>query len=299
MVYPLALMVVVASALTATTCALAPPFVQVTSAEKTLNQSGDRWANTNGEVHGRLAYLRLDIVCDESDPKAVRKALASALGLNFVDHFPHATPTGGTDPPLNLSLRDVGAVEALETIVAASSLTQSGTWQVRDGILEVGPKSILARRTPTLTRVYNVTDLLLEPPRFSSQDRSRGVLLAGGSPEPPSRQTPREIAANLMESIVTTISPEVWHPATPSEIEDGYAPTIDPRDPTNGFNLDPRARHPVTGSLLPLKVSGKWASIVYKNKAIIVRGPAFVHLGIAGLPRPVPPPSSIVGATSR
>lgn len=275
-----------------------PPFVEVTSAQQTRPDNGSLWARTNGDVHGRLAFLRVNLVCNESDPKSVRAALATTLRLNLVDHFPSRASNGGIIPLLSLDLHDVGALEALEVIIGASTINRTGTWHVRDGILEVGPAEILARRTPAFTRVYEVTDLLLEPPNFQSAGIQATPHLSNDRVQE-TRKRPRDLAAELMESIVTTVSPEVWHAATPAEVADGLPETVDPRDPTKGYNLDPNAFDRTTRTLLPLKVTGKWASIIYKNHAIIVRAPAFVHLGIAGLQRPVPPPESIVGVTSR
>lgn len=274
------------------------PFVEVASALKTRADNGSLWARTDGDVHGRLAFLRVNVVCHENDPRAVRAALATSLRLNLVDHFPTRDLAGGIVPPLSLSLHDVGALEALEIVIGASTTNRTGTWHVRDGILEVGPANVLARRTPAITRVYNVTDLLLVPPDFQSIGIQAPSRLTTNRKQD-TRKRPRDLAALLMESIVTTVSPEVWHATTPAELEDGFPSTVDPRDPTRGYNLDPNAFNRETQSLFPLKVIGKWASIVYKNKTIIVRAPAFVHLGIAGLPEPVPPPASIVGRTSR
>lgn len=266
----------------------------------TVGSDGPRYARTDAQVHGRLSMLQLDIDCVEARPRTVRRAFAEAVGLNLVDHFPKERETVTT---IDLQLHNVGAVEVLETILGFSFAAGSPTWQVRDGILEVGPKDRLATRTRPLTRVIDVTDMLLEPPEFVSPEHYwRGLtgnqnpgLSARPDPESKTlRRTPREIGAELIRSIVDGVEPEAWNPLTDEDRQSGLSDPVDPRDPFKGRNLDPRATHPLSSTLAPIFVQGRWASIKLQGKSLVVRGPAFVIRGIEGLPKPVPPPASLV-----
>ena len=265
-----------------------------------LSPEGPRYARTDGQVHGRLSMLQLDVDCIDARPRTVRRAFAEAVGLNLVDHFPKERETTTT---IDLQLHDVGAVEVLETILGFSFTAGSPTWQVRDGILEVGPKDRLAPRTRPMTRVIEVTDLLLEPPHFVSPEHFwRGLSgnqnpALSSRPDPLSetfRRQPREVAAELIRSIVDGVEPEAWNPLTDEDRESGLSDPVDPRDPFQGRNLDPRATHPRTKTKAPIFVQGRWASIKLQGKSLIVRGPAFVMRGIEGLPKAVPPPASLV-----
>lgn len=264
--------------------------VQVVDAERT-SPSGSRWARTDGEVHGRLVHLRLDLEFDDAAPRKVRRALARALGLNLIDHFPK---DDDATPGVSMSLRQVPALEALETLIALTSGPTPGTWQVREGILEVGPRGVLARRTPPITRVIEVTDLLLEPPDFVPTGIGRMVNPEAVIGQKTNRSKPRELGAKLLESIVQQVEPDAWRAITDAERADGLPDPIDPRDPFGGRNLDPDLRYPNSERLAPIFVQGRWASITLKDRAIIVRAPAFVLRGIEGLPRAVPPPASLI-----
>lgn len=242
-------------------------------------------ARDSGEVHGRLVSRRLDIDCVDAAPRSVRRQFATALGLNLVDHFPRAEEV---PIRIDVSLRDVTAIDALETILGFSFTAGRPTWQVREGILEVGPRRILATRTMPVTRVIDVTDLLLEPPYFVPPDSIR-MGLGLGDPDPDSktiRKNPLEIGAELVRSIVDAVEPDAWSPLTDEDRISGLPDPIDPRDPLGGRNLDPRKIDPVTGSRAPIFVKGRWATIRLQGNRLVVRAPAFVMRGITGLPSP-------------
>ncbi len=242
-------------------------------------------ARDSREIHGRLVASRLDIDCVDAAPRTVRRQFATALGLNLVDHFPRAEEV---PIRIDVSLRDVTAVDALETILGFSFTTGRPTWQVREGILEVGPRRILATRTMPVTRVIDVTDLLLEPPYFVPPDSVR-MGLGLGDPDPESktiRKNPLEIGAELVRSIVDAVEPDAWSPLTDEDRISGLPDPIDPRDPLGGRNLDPRKIDPITGSRAPIFVKGRWATIRLQGNRLVVRAPAFVMRGITGLPTP-------------
>jgi hypothetical protein len=268
--------------------------IRIVGADRT-SPTGGRWAQTDAEVHGRLAFLRLDLSCDGSDPRRARRAFADTLGLNFIDHFPRLAQDAAIPTEISLSVRNVTASEALELLIDASSGTQRGAWQVRDGILEMGPRPTLARRTRPITRVIEITDQLLEAPYFILSPEENPLTPDGVTR---SRRSPREIGADLVESIVNTVDPDAWHPVTEAELADGVVDPVDPRDPHRGRNLNPKAIDPITRNPIPIYVQGRWATIRLKSKVIVVRAPAFVLMGIEGLPKPVPPPASLLDVTS-
>lgn len=252
------------------------------------SETGGRWAKTDGETHGRLAFLRVDIDAEDASPRSLRRAFARAIGVNLIDHFPRSDD----DPGVSLSLRDVDALTALESIIDATSGPSRGTWQVRDGILDIGTRETLATRTAPITRAIEVTDLLIEPPYFVPRGMGAALLPGGGGGELTERKTPRELGAELVESIVTSVEPDAWHPLTDAERADGLPDPVDPRDPHHGRNLDPEAMTP-NGARVPIYVQGRWASIRLKDHGIVVRAPAFVMRHIVGLPTAVPPPASL------
>lgn len=267
--------------------------IRIVGAERT-RPDGDLWARSDADVHGRLALLRVEIICEDADPRRARRAFADVLGLNFIDHFPKSGQDAQAPATISISLRDVTAAEALEALIEASSGSRRGAWQVRSGILEVGPRETLARRTRPITRVIEVTDLLLEPPSFVPPEHYLRGFGLGASDEKTRRRTPRQIGADLVGSIVAQVEPDAWHPVSEAEIADGVVDPVDPRDPYRGRNLDPGRLDPETETPVPIYVQGRWASVRLKGRVIVVRAPAFVLMGIEGLPKPVPPPAILL-----
>lgn len=267
------------------------PEVKVLSATRT-KEGSNRWAQTDAEAHGRLAYLRIDLVCNGCNPKAVRRAFARAIGLNLIDHFSAKNSDALSPQELNLELRNIEADEALRILIDASSGTRRGAWQVRNGILEIGPRDVLARRTSPVTRVYDLTEMIIEPPYFASN----GIQSAfsGGGPDT-IRFNQREVGVKIMEAIITSVEPDAWIPPSEAEIADGITSVIDPRDAFGGRQLDPKLKDRQTNAYAPLKCEGKWASMYLKDKKLVIRAPLFVHIGIDGLPDAVPPPSILIG----
>ena len=267
--------------------------IRIIGAERT-RPDGAFWARSDADVHGRLSLLRVELVCEDSDPRLARRAFADALGLNFIDHFPKSGEDASAPSKISITLRDVSAVEALDALIDASSGSRRAAWQVRSGILEVGPREILARRTRPITRVIEVTDLLLEPPSFVPPNHFRRGFGLNAGDEKTFRRTPRQIGADLLGSIVAQVEPDAWHPVSAAEIADGVVDPVDPRDPHSGRNLDPGQIDPETGTPVPIYVQGRWASARLKDRAIVVRAPAFVLMGIEGLPKAIAPPAILL-----
>ena len=271
----------------------AKPHVVVVGTTRSVPNAAVRVAGNDAEVHGRLAHAQIDLVCNGSDPRITRRAFAKALGLNLVDHFPGSSSGSGMPNEIHLDLRNVTAADALRMLMDLSGGTQPGAWQVREGILEVGPRETLARRTTHVTKVYDLTTLIIEAPYFEAPEGANPM--AGNGPNT-IRANQREVAAKIMEAIVQSVEPDAWLPPSPAELADGIRSPIDPRDPHQGRQLDPKLLGR-GGSLAPLKCEGRWASMFLKDKQLVVRAPAFVHIGIDGLPKPVPPPAGLVGSS--
>ncbi|MAB73196.1 MAG: hypothetical protein CMJ54_11905 [Planctomycetaceae bacterium] len=277
----------------ASTATSATGTIRIVGAERT-RPDGAFWARSDADVHGRLSLLRVELLCEDADPRRARRAFADALGLNFVDHFPKPDADAQAPATISIALRDVSAVEALEALIEASSGSRRAAWQVRSGILEVGPRETLARRTRPISRVIEVTDLLLEPPSFVPPDHFRRGFGLNASDEKTLRRTPRQIGADLLGSIVAQVEPDAWHPVSAAEIADGVVDPVDPRDPYSGRNLDPGRIDPETETPVPIYVQGRWATARLKGGVIVVRAPAFVLMGIEGLPKAVAPPEILL-----
>ncbi|MFZ9881904.1 MAG: hypothetical protein ACO3QC_10935 [Phycisphaerales bacterium] len=237
---------------------------------------------------GRLLFARVLLECDGASAEEALDALRAALGLNLVIH--RAGRNGldlskGIDPSieLDLALRDIDGRAALETIAALCG--NDVTWQLRDGMVEFGPKRTLAREPAQERRIYDLTDQSLIAPDYQ--------YVAGGASL--DRISVTEAAGELMRVIAMECEPEAFEPKPP---EAGREPTT-PRkpvaqapgaatkarekadEPDHTANFDPRYG--------PMLVKGKWSTMQLRGTQLIVRAPDFVHRAIVGYGEPIPP----------
>lgn len=127
------------------------------------------------------------------------------------------------DREITLTIRETSGRAAIEAILACITDFAPTTWQIRPGgYLDVGTREQLARRRET--RVYDVTDMLIEPPYFVSKspraatkmldERDHKYLPAALGDPPPShgtwRKDAQEILEEITEGIVETVEPGNW-----------------------------------------------------------------------------------------
>ncbi|MFM9096795.1 MAG: hypothetical protein ACKOV8_02225 [Phycisphaerales bacterium] len=133
----------------------------------------------------------------------------------------------GFDPeaPITLEVNNGQALVVLERMIEQAS-TEPSTWQLRDGYVEVGPKSRLSVRSAQETRIYPIRDLLFEAPNFDNAPdfnlnqamQSGGGMGGGGgggtpfgeSGEQPERRSAQEKAEELIDLIKSLVEPDAW-----------------------------------------------------------------------------------------
>lgn len=242
------------------------------------------------EQLGRLVFSRVDLEADGVPLREVLKALRKSLGINLVVY--ERDPTGRSkrdgidaDVPVSISLSDVEGRAALATLLGFAG--NDVTWQLRDGIVEVGPKEVLARPDARRTALYDVTDISLDPPDFDVTN-----------PYAP-RKTLDHTAGEILRMIAAQCEPRAFDPVEPAA--DGET------TPAGGGRAGP-ARHASPGgrvrsgpnttatrnfdpSLGPIFIEGRWASVQLKQKHLVVHAPDFVHRAIDGYPAAIPPPA--------
>ena len=155
------------------------------------------------------------------------------------------------------------------------------TWQLRGNIVEIGTMSRLARSGEKRTTVYPLKDLTLDVPYFDSTP---------GPENRTERKNPREVAAQLMHHITSSIHPQAWHP--PSLDDDEAVPPSSPNGEAEWSNLKPYLIDPTTGRRvrhLELFTIGRWARMHYHAGDLLVAGPDFIHRALDGYPKAVMP----------
>ncbi len=243
---------------------------------------------------GRLLSARVDLEVEEATVWETLRALRRELGLNMLAF--RLDPRGVVDRPgidgeleIDLVLKGVTGVAALEAILAFAG--PNVTWQIHNGMVEVGPKAHLARDDARRTEIYETTDLALDPPDYRPQD--------GG--ESYNRRDSDENAGELVRMIVSHCEPDAFLAPPPPVVEDAggrMQPSqhTTPAPPASGRGRPTGRSNPNTGATLnldpriaPVFVKGQWASIQVKDNSLVVLAPDFVHRAINGCPRVILP----------
>lgn len=244
------------------------------------------------EQVGRLAYARIDIEVERAPMRDVLRALRKGLGLNlivFEQRNENGSVTSGIDgaQPVDLALLDTDGYAVLDALAAVAG--GDCAWQINRGVVEFGPKSVLARIEARRTEVVEAGDLALIPPDFTGCLGALGV-------ESYNRLDSDEVLADLIRAISTHCEPAAFEP-DPERKHDPYASgqkQILPTNPppgktrvrvnpnTNAWrNLDPR--------IGPIYIHGRWASIQTKDTNLMLVAPDFVMRKVIGYPKPLPP----------
>lgn len=247
------------------------------------------------EQVGRLLFSKVTLEFEEVTLREALRALRRELGLNMVVFL--ADPSGKVERPgfdgeqiVSLSLRDVDGRTALEALTSIAG--KEVTWQIHNGMIEVGPRAHLARPDARETRVYETTDLAIDPPDWEPRKTIQ-------------RRNSDEVIGELVKMIVTHCEPDAFLPAPATRVDEETGRVV-PRQhttpPASGGDKkksDGARANPNTASTANFDpeeaqvfVNGRWASIQVKDNNLAVLAPDFVHRAIDGYPAPIPPPAA-------
>jgi hypothetical protein len=221
----------------------------------------------------------------------------------------------GIDPQRKITLQadDETAIDVLEALIQQCQLDDECTWQMRRGFIEVGTKQRLSVPAAQTTQLYDIADLMLEPPAFDSNDSVAVQILRrqgrpgwtrfAFTPEPGNeslRKQPLELAVAIVGEVVETIEPGHWDYGQPIEAPEGLV-----KRPVEGGPGDDAAGEPDNGAHGPAPDAptaapdqplprtqlpvATWASIRVWRKQLVVIAPDFIHRQIGGYPDPVRP----------
>lgn len=252
------------------------------------------------EQVGRLLYSKVTLEFEEVPLREALRALRRELGLNMMAFL--ADPSGKTQRPgfdgeqlVSLALREVDGRAALEALIAFAG--KEVTWQLHNGVIEVGPRSHLARQEAREARVYDTSDLAIDPPDWKAP-RS-----PGGAPRELQRRTSDEVIGELARMIVTHCEPDAFLPEPDTRFDEATGRMV-PRQHTmpsgDGAGRGGAGRKSpntqATANFDPADaqvfVTGRWASIQMKDNKLAILAPDFVHRAINGCPTPIPPPAA-------
>ena len=118
-----------------------------------------------------LLYTDVTVQFPETPARDAINYLQTILGINIIGRYSDDRTGEGIDPetPITLNVVDQPALSVLEMILdQCQVLDEAMTWQLRNGVVEVGTKSRLSAAGAREIRYYPIRDLLFEPPRFDN-----------------------------------------------------------------------------------------------------------------------------------
>lgn len=260
------------------------------------------------EQIGRLVYSKLTLEIEDVPLRDALRALRRELGLNMVlftaepakDAASKAEgqslrPGFDGDQTVSITLSEVDGRAALEALLAFAG--SDTTWQLHNGIVEIGPRSQLARPEARETRVYDTTDLAIDPPDWRPGRQPNG----GSRAVELQRRNSDEVIGELVGMIVAHCEPDAFLPAPPETGDPASGPRGPMRHSTPSSDGGGRGgagrrspNSPATANFDPAEaqvfVRGRWASIQAKDNKLAVTAPDFVHRAIDGYPNPIAPP---------
>jgi hypothetical protein len=221
------------------------------------------------------------------------RAMRRELKLNMMVFT--ADPTGRSPVPgidgeliVDLEFRKVKGLALLEALCAVAGA--DCTWQIHNGVIEVGPRRSLARQEARETRVYDTTDLAIDPPDWEPHKTIQ-------------HRTSDEVIGELARMIATHCEPDAFLPETDSRIDETTGKVVPRqhampsgsgagRGGSGRKSPNTQASANYDPSDAQVFVTGRWASIQMKDNALAILAPDFVHLAIDGYGVPIPPPAS-------
>ncbi|MDY7108951.1 MAG: hypothetical protein SYC29_09980 [Planctomycetota bacterium] len=240
-----------------------------------------------------LLYEKLTVQFDGTPARDVFDYLRTILDINVIVRYSDDPVGHGIDPqsPITLDVAEMPAVDVLELVLEQCAAAGDCTWQVRGSFLEVGTKERLSVAGAREMRVYPIGDLLHEAPRFvdappigfsdqrwypwgpyggyGSYGGYGGSIHGGGR-----------------------IYPSTGSYRRPGGYTQGPV-TEDPNTPEKKAQRGQEIIELIVASIEPMAWAdngGNWATIRYRDEALVISAPDYIHRQINGY-GPVPPPA--------
>lgn len=248
------------------------------------------------EQLGRLVHSEVTCTFEEVRLVDALRAMRRELKLNMMVFT--TDPTGRSSVPgidgeilVDLEFRNVKGLALLEALCAVAGA--DCTWQIHNGVIEVGPRRYLARPEARETRFYDTTDLAIDPPDWEASPGGARTIQHRNSDE---------VIGELARMISTHCEPEAFLPETDARIDEATGKVV-PRQhttPSGGGagrggsgrkNPNTQASANYDPEQAQVFVTGRWASIQVKDNKLAILAPDFVHRAIDGYGVPIPPPA--------
>lgn len=220
--------------------------------------------NPDAENLGALVYNDMTLNIEDGEAEQVVDSFGNDLNLPVKVYWKTKNQNGcDSAKKISLHLRNQPAIITLERIANQLGTDESGaTWQLRDGVVEIGLKSELAKNQFQRLVTYPIMDLLFVVHDFSFLDQNGG----GSFPETAEQRQVR--IDELIEKITNLVEPDVWEQNGGPCTITNYKETILVRAPNfvhrqiGGFAFEPSK--PQGASLRELQINRNRTSVKKK-----------------------------------
>ena len=125
--------------------------------------------SSRADMLSALVHQDLTVSFQDTPLRSALSFIAETIGINLIARYDDDRIGRGLDPdvPINFEAQGRPALAVLEMVLEqAQDELEEATWQLRDGFVEVGTKDRL--NAAREMRIYEIRELLLEPPMFDN-----------------------------------------------------------------------------------------------------------------------------------
>ena len=122
-------------------------------------------------ILGKLVYTDVTVEFNQTELKQVMDFMGTLLDVSTIIYWQNEKRMEGLDPELTITLEaeQTPALNLLQRILEKCSTDgEEYTWQLRQGMLEIGSKEQLGRKSAQALKLYNIENLILEIPDFDN-----------------------------------------------------------------------------------------------------------------------------------
>lgn len=299
--------------------AVDPPAAELSNSNSTTDAERAR-------LLGMLTYRRVSVDFSQTPAREAFATLRRLARIPLVVRWTDDAVGMGIDPELPITYSGVDqpvreALEAMLDLCAAGAAGRECTWQLRRGFIEAGTKERLSVPAAREMRLYEIRDMMIEAPDFSSDDNGRVRMFrdqidpqhAGQRARPDdqgtTRKSPQALAVELVQEICETIEPGHWDYGQEIETDRDDDARVEPRPVGTATSSPAGATDSGSGATdggadaapaeVPAQATtptprrfkgiGMWATIRLWRDQLIVVAPDFVHRQIGGYPKAIVP----------
>ena len=179
----------------------------------------------HAKILGALIYTDLSVSFDGEEANEIMRQLEDDLGVLMQVYWTTKNLDGcERAAPIFLKLERQPALIVLERVIEQLSEDEETTWQMRDGVLEVGLKSRFSKSSSHQTTTYSIGDLLFVVRDFDNAPEmgtggggtggggggNSGGVGFGTPGADPESLTKQERIDRIIELITTFVEPPQW-----------------------------------------------------------------------------------------